>query len=87
MINDELHSPTMGNNLQALKTAKALTKQLSTSEAYLTADGDKEVEITQLNGHSSIRTTVSPSTAGVTLNSSTSHKRYCALNRFIMCLY
>lgn len=65
----------MGNNLQALKTAKALTRQLTSDDAYLAKDDVKEVEFTKTNNLSSVRPSMSP---GVTHAQSSchDHKRY-----------
>lgn len=65
----------MGNNLQALKTAKALTQQLAGNKPYLANDDVKEMDFVDMNGQSSVRPSMSP--ASVTHGqSSTCHKRY-----------
>ena len=73
----------MGNNLQALRTAKALTKHLTANDSFVTTNSTRDVGIERQNGHSSTRPSMSPESAGgVTLQ--TNHKRYSTVKMTVL---
>ena len=49
----------MGNNLQALRTAKALTKQLSGNDSFVPPNNSRNLEIERQNGDSRVSLSMS----------------------------